>query len=72
MPFVVPYEVIVAFVVPSYTLFAAVIPEDHARALYDALRSLDARGATTIVCEMADSVGIGVAVNDRLRRAAHR
>jgi L-threonylcarbamoyladenylate synthase len=47
-------------------------PEDHARALYDALRTLDARGATTIVCEMADSVGIGVAVNDRLRRAAHR
>ena len=47
-------------------------PEDHARALYDALRSLDTRGATTIVCEMADSVGIGVAVNDRLRRAAHR
>lgn len=47
-------------------------PEDHARALYDALRSLDARGATTIICEMADSVGIGVAVNDRLRRAAHR
>jgi len=47
-------------------------PEDHARALYDALRSFDARGAQTIVCEMADSVGIGVAVNDRLRRAAHR
>jgi len=46
-------------------------PEEHARTLYDALRACDARGVDPIVCALADPVGIGVAVNDRLARAAH-
>lgn len=48
----------------------ATAPDEHARQLYDALRAADARGAAVITCELAAPVGIGVAVNDRLRRAA--
>lgn len=44
-------------------------PREYARTLYARLREADAAGADVIVCEWADAVGIGVAVNDRLRRA---
>lgn len=44
-------------------------PREYARTLYAKLRDADAAGADVIVCEWADNVGIGVAVNDRLRRA---
>ena len=48
----------------------AAAPEAHARGLYAALRRLDDDGVDPIVCELATPVGIGLAVNDRLRRAA--
>ncbi len=47
-------------------------PDDHARRLYDDLRCHDDVGIDPIVCELALPVGIGVAINDRLRRAAYR
>ncbi|MSP54134.1 MAG: threonylcarbamoyl-AMP synthase [Myxococcales bacterium] len=43
---------------------------EHARRLYDDLRHHDALGVDPIVCELAAPVGIGLAVNDRLMRAA--
>lgn len=46
------------------------VPAEHARTLYDALRACDDAGIDPIVCALAAPVGIGVAVNDRLRRAA--
>ena len=61
--------------VPAYTPGADVPtlpPEEHARTLYDALRACDDRGLDPIVCALAEPVGIGVAVNDRLARAARR
>lgn len=47
-------------------------PDEHARTLYHRLRALDDAGIDPIVCELADPVGIGVAINDRLKRAAER
>ena len=46
--------------------------EEGARHLFDLLRQLDARGFDVIQAELAESVGIGVAYNDRLTRAAAR
>lgn len=45
-------------------------PEQAARALYAAMRDLDARGVTLILARLAPHGGLGDAVNDRLRRAA--
>lgn len=45
-------------------------PEEAARALYAALREADARGAQAIAVAPVPETGLGVAVNDRLRRAA--
>ena len=45
-------------------------PEEAARALYAALREADARGARGIAVARIPETGVGVAVNDRLRRAA--
>ena len=47
-------------------------PAEAARALFALLRQLDRRGYEVIVAELADESGIGVALNDRLRRAAAR
>lgn len=44
-------------------------PREYARRLYASLRAADEAGVDVIVCEWAEPVGIGVAVNDRLRRA---
>lgn len=44
--------------------------EDHARSLYGELRRLDALGVDILIAEMANNVGIGLAINDRLSRAA--
>lgn len=44
--------------------------EDHARNLYGELRRLDALGVDILIAEMATNVGIGLAINDRLSRAA--
>jgi L-threonylcarbamoyladenylate synthase len=43
---------------------------DYARGLFSALRALDALGLDTIVVEGVQEQGLGVAVMDRLRRAA--
>jgi L-threonylcarbamoyladenylate synthase len=43
---------------------------EAATALFTALRRLDASGATAIVAEPVPDRGLGLAINDRLRRAA--
>lgn len=62
---------------PAPTGFAAVETLSHngelgevARHLFAALRRLDAADITTLYAELAPHVGLGVAINDRLRRAA--
>ena len=44
--------------------------EELAQRLFAGLRWLDAAGATVIVCPMPAPEGIGVAIRDRLKRAA--
>jgi L-threonylcarbamoyladenylate synthase len=44
--------------------------DELAQRLYAGLRWLDAAGATVIVCPLPDAKGIGVAIRDRLRKAA--
>jgi L-threonylcarbamoyladenylate synthase len=46
-------------------------PEELAHGLYAGLRALDAQGCTVIVCPMPPADGIGAAIRDRLRKAAH-
>ncbi len=46
-------------------------PADYARALYAELRALDVQGPEVIYAERCEPVGVGVAVNDRLERAAY-
>lgn len=48
------------------------VPEELARNLYAGLRELDARGCTVILCPVPPAEGIGVAIGDRLRKAAIR
>jgi L-threonylcarbamoyladenylate synthase len=45
-------------------------PEALARNLYLQLRALDDLGVDVIVCPMPPSTGIGLAIRDRLRKAA--
>jgi L-threonylcarbamoyladenylate synthase len=45
-------------------------PEELARELYAGLRALDAEGCTVILCPLPPAEGIGVAIRDRLRKAA--
>ncbi len=45
-------------------------PEELARNLYAGLRELDAQGCTVILCPLPAAEGIGVAIRDRLRKAA--
>jgi hypothetical protein len=56
------------------TVVAHVLADDDAArfaaALYAALRELDARGVEFILCDEPERVGIGVAVAERLGRAA--
>lgn len=47
-------------------------PEEYARVLFRFFRESDAAGIATIYCETLDESGIGVAIMDRLRRAAAR
>ena len=46
-------------------------PHDHAQRLYAELRRLDAMGVDVLVAEPSAHGGLGLAINDRLRRAAH-
>ncbi|HEY0796534.1 MAG TPA: L-threonylcarbamoyladenylate synthase [Acidisarcina sp.] len=45
-------------------------PDELAHRLFAGLRQLDAAGAKTIVCPLPPAIGLGVAIRDRLRRAA--
>lgn len=47
-------------------------PEELARNLYAGLRELDAQGCTIILCPLPPDGGLGAAVRDRLRKAAHQ
>lgn len=44
--------------------------DDYAHSLFEFLRECDRRGIDTIYCEAVEESGIGVALMDRLRRAA--
>ena len=44
--------------------------DEYARTLYNALRQGDALGIKSIYAHLAEDIGVGVAVNDRLRKAA--
>jgi len=44
--------------------------DEYARSLYNALRQGDALGIKNIYAVLAQDVGVGIAVNDRLRKAA--
>lgn len=46
--------------------------DDYAHVLYAALREADALQLTTVLAVLPDESGLGAAVIDRLRRAAHR
>ena len=45
-------------------------PQDAAARLFAALRELDERGETLALCEAVDTAGIGLAVMNRMGRAA--
>jgi len=45
-------------------------PADTARELYAALREVDRRGCDVVLVTMPEEIGLGVAIADRLRRAA--
>jgi L-threonylcarbamoyladenylate synthase len=58
---------------PALEVLAYPLPEDLpgiARALYAALRDLDAAGVDVVIAALPPAVGLGEAVGDRLRRAA--
>jgi L-threonylcarbamoyladenylate synthase len=44
--------------------------DEYARSLYNALRQGDALGIKNIYAHLAEDIGVGIAVNDRLRKAA--
>jgi L-threonylcarbamoyladenylate synthase len=52
-------------------LSAPVTNDDYAHVLYAALREADALQLTTVLAVLPDESGLGAAVIDRLRRAAH-
>jgi L-threonylcarbamoyladenylate synthase len=47
------------------------VPEELAEKLYAGLRALDAQACNVILCPMPEPGGIGDAIRDRLRKAAH-
>jgi hypothetical protein len=58
---------------PAYLIYRWGDPTDHeelARRLFAGLRELDAAGATVIICPLPPNDGLGVAVRDRLLKAA--
>ena len=52
------------------SLGSALRPQDAAARLFSALREADARGATLARCEAVEAEGIGLAVMNRMGRAA--
>ena len=55
---------------PAVTLAAVETVDEYARALYAALRAADEMGIDIVVAATPPAAGLGVAVRDRLRRAA--
>ncbi|MGA9585169.1 MAG: Sua5 family C-terminal domain-containing protein, partial [Terracidiphilus sp.] len=47
------------------------VTEELAERLYAGLRALDAEGCTVILCPLPAAEGVGVAIRDRLRKAAY-
>ena len=45
--------------------------EEYAQRLFQFFRDCDAAGITVIYCEAVSETGLGLALMDRLRRAAH-
>jgi L-threonylcarbamoyladenylate synthase len=52
-------------------LAAPTTHDEFARILYSALRAADEQGLETVVVAQPRGGGIGVAIRDRLKRAAH-
>jgi L-threonylcarbamoyladenylate synthase len=65
-----PNEVNVAHSYLTYRWGDLADQEELARRLFAGLRELDAAGATVIVCPLPEEDGLGVAIRDRLRKAA--
>jgi L-threonylcarbamoyladenylate synthase len=58
---------------PAYLIYRWGDPTDYeelARRLFAGLRELDAAGATVIICPLPQNDGLGVAIRDRLLKAA--
>jgi L-threonylcarbamoyladenylate synthase len=58
---------------PAYLIYRWGDPTDHeelARRLFAGLRELDTAGATVIICPLPQNDGLGVAIRDRLLKAA--
>ena len=53
-----------------YRWGTAMDQNELARRLFAGLRELDAAGATVIVCPLPENQGLGVAMRDRLLKAA--
>jgi L-threonylcarbamoyladenylate synthase len=53
------------------TLICDGSPESYARELYAELRRLDEQGVDLLIAELVEDAGLGLAINDRLRRASH-
>jgi L-threonylcarbamoyladenylate synthase len=51
-------------------VYLAPTTEDYAHSLFDFFRQCDNRGLLSIYCEIPPAVGIGLALQDRLKRAA--
>ncbi len=54
----------------TFVLGSLSAPETIARSLFTALRRMDELGVTVILCEAMDTAGIGLAIMNRLYRAA--
>ena len=54
----------------TFVLGTLSAPETIARSLFTALRRMDELGVTVILCEAMDTAGIGLAIMNRLYRAA--
>ena len=51
-------------------ILPALNPQIHAHTLYETLRKLDSENYDLIIAEPAQSKGLGIAINDRLKKAS--